>query len=286
MIRRLRDADGGSGVQAAGAAGAAVDRGMADVLTALGRVIDDETALVRVRAAPSPRGRAAVPAPSRRWQSRWWPALRSPAGVAAGLTAAVLAAGAVALAAIVIPAADHSGTAAPAAPAATTAYVVTRVDKALSAADPGLIAQMTVTSSSDATTTVTTREWSYGDQWRSVAYSAGKPSYSEGFASGSVYTLVSYRTGTWARADGMGRPVRTAPGPGGCAPVIAGLPVLFQPGLPGTGPPPSWQPSTVARDLRAAVSCGSLTVAGRPRIGGAETIELTSNPDSACRCAW
>jgi hypothetical protein len=39
-------------------------------------------------------------------------------------------------------------------------------------------------------------------------------------------------------------------------------------------------PSTVAKDLRAAVSCGSLASAGTQRVDRIETIKLTSSPDS------
>lgn len=60
--------------------------------------------------------------------------------------------------------------------------------------------------------------------------------------------------------------------------MAAGLPLLFQPRLPDSGlsahPPP-----TVVGDLRAAVSCGNLAVAGRKRVDGIETIELTSRPN-------
>src|ERR1700739_2200742 len=62
-------------------------------------------------------------------------ALRSVAG-----SAAVLAAGAVALVAVVVPGGAEN-------PGVGSAAVVKRVDKALSAAEPGEIAQMTVTTS-------------------------------------------------------------------------------------------------------------------------------------------
>jgi hypothetical protein len=254
MIRQMRDAD------------AAVGRGLADVLTALENVIDDEAALGRVYAGLRPSVPAGSPAPRRRLAVGWM------AGAAAVLTA-----GAAALVAVVLPGAVHKGTG---ASVVSAAYVVKRVDRALSAADPGLIARMTVITRGT-TETPTAEEWSYGDQWRSIAYSAaGKASYEEGFSSGSVYTLVSYPTRTWARQYGPGRPADLAPGPRGCEPVITDAPLLFQPGLPGVGPPPSWLPSTVARDLHAAVSCGSLSVAGRQRVDGAEAIELTSRPGS------
>lgn len=203
--------------------------------------------------------------------------------------AAALGAGAVALAVVVVPSPPHTGI-------DLTADVVKHVNSALTAADPGDIAQMTVTTSSAATyggntAATTAEEWSYGDQWRSVTYSSpGHPLFDEGSSTSSassVYTLVNYRTQTWTRRSGLGRPAAPLPlavsgnsGPHGCGPAVAALPLLFRFGLPGMGLPASTLPSTVARSLRTAVSCGTLTVAGRERVDGVEAIKLTSRPDS------
>jgi hypothetical protein len=158
--------------------------------------------------------------------------------------AAALTAGAVPLAAAGIPGASHNDTGA-------AAYVVKRAVSALNAAEPGQIAQMTVTTTVSAavpggqTVTTTAEEWSYDGQWRSVTNSpAGHPVYDEGYSTSSGLTLVSYQARTWARQPGLGRP------------------------------------ATVATALRAAVSCGTLAVAGRPRVDGIEAIELTSRPGS------
>ena len=227
--------------------------------------------------------------------------LRTTAGVAAVLTA-----GAVALVAVVVPGADGSGTREPLVPAA---YVVRRVDSALSAAEPGQIAQLTITTRGAAgpsatTATAATQEWSYGDEWRSVSYSStGHLVYNEGSSSSSVYTLVSYPTRTWARQRGLGRPNglvqpgkpvagkppvsnRAVPrgtpvlGPRGCEPTGGAARLLLQPGLPGIGFSASAPPATAARALRSAVSCGILAVAGRQRVDGIEAIKLTSRPGS------
>jgi hypothetical protein len=213
-------------------------------------------------------GRAA-----RRRRRRW--AMRSAA-------AAALTAGAVVLATGVVPGASDGGAAA--------ASVVTRVDGALSAAGPGQIAQMTITTHSvvmpgaTAATTTTAEEWSYGGQWRLVTYSPpGRLVYDEGFSSSSVYTLVSYLRREWARQPGLGRPaapVPLVPGRRSCGPVVAALSSLFQPGLPGLAWPAGWLPVTGASALRAAVSCGTLAVAGRQRVDGIEAIKLTSRPGS------
>lgn len=227
--------------------------------------------------------------------------------------AAALTAGGVALAAIVpgAPAATGTGI-------GTTAYVVQHVSSALTAAEPGDIAQIAVTrsitSANGKTVTSTADEWSYNDRWRSVVYSpAGERIYDEGFSSSSVYTLVSYLTRTWAREPGLGRPAAPAivpflfglspkflplpaalgyrPGrvkgvaaPRSCWPVISGVPLLFQPGLPGIGFAAgslagigfSATSLPAARALRNAISCGILTVAGHQNVDGVEAIELTS----------
>jgi hypothetical protein len=208
-------------------------------------------------------------------------ALRSAATAAAALTASV-----VALAAAGVPGARHVGTE---GPAVDTAYVVKRVDNALSAAGSAQIAQVTVTTRSapvpgGATVTTTAEEWSSGGRWRSVTNSpAGHPVYDQGVSSSSVYTLVNYQTRTWARQPGLGRPaapVPPVPGPRGCQTVVAALPWLFGPGLPGPGFSARSQPSAAASALRAAISCGTLAVAGRQSVDGIEAIKLTSRPGS------
>jgi hypothetical protein len=134
-------------------------------------------------------------------------ALRSVAGAATALAAA-----AVALVAVEVPGAGTGG------PAIASTAVVKRVDNALSAAEPGDIAQMKITTHSASpyggpAVTTTVEEWSYRDQWRSAADSpTGRLLYDEGFAS-SVYTLVNYRTRTWARETGLGRAAGALSGP-------------------------------------------------------------------------
>jgi hypothetical protein len=201
--------------------------------------------------------------------------LRRCISAGAAVTAA-LTAGIVALAAAAVPGARHDGT-------GLTAYVVKRVDSALSAAGPAEIAQMTVTTRGAAVPggAITAEEWAYGDQWRSVTDSpAGYPVYDEGSGTASVLTLVSYQTRAWARQRGLaGRPA-PASGPRNCKPVVAAVPSLFQSGLPGIDFAASSQLAAVAGSLRTAISCGTLAVAGRQRVDGIEAIELTSRPGS------
>ena len=188
--------------------------------------------------------------------------------------AATLAAGAVAFAAVVVPSTSPG--------ADPTAYVVQRISSALSAAGPE-IAQMTITSHGvempgGTIVALTAEEWSYGDQWRWVTNGpTGQANFDEGFRS-SVYTLVNYLSRTWAR-QAVTTPGTPGPGPvrHGCEAVVEALTSMFQPGLPGPGGQTSSLPTTAATALRSAVSCGTLTVAGRERVDGIEAIKLTSS---------
>jgi len=302
MIGRLRnDSRGGTNVEAAHGA---ISRGMADVLAALDNVIDDDAALGHVYAglarnlpeaaccsgatqvvdecAPIDMLGSAVTTPraSRPATSRHKLAVRS---VAAAMVAALAAgASAVALRAAGAPGVDHDGTD---GPADRGSYVVKRVSSALRIAETGEIAQMTVTTDGAAlpggrTATTTSEEWSRGEQWRSVTGSpAGHLAYDEGSSATSLYTLVSYPTRAWAREPGLGRPAAPASDPGSCKSAVAAHPLLFQPGPPGSGFS-AGSALTVASNLRAAVSCGTLAPAGRQRVDGLEAIQLMSRPDS------
>ncbi len=217
---------------------------------------------------------------SPRWRRPFW------------LAAAAAGVAAIAVAAVVVPSALLNGAGGPVAYAAN---VVKGVNSALSKADSHAFAQMTVTTTvtpvyGGKTTTSTAEEWSYGDRWRSVTNPrAGRPVYDEGFSTSSVYTLVNYKQRTWARQAGLGRPAKPSSGTHGCRQVSAAGPLLFQPSLPATGvsakPGPARPFSansllTVARTLHAAVSCGTLDVAGRQHIDGITAIKLTSGGGS------
>ena len=191
---------------------------------------------------------------------------------------AVLAAGAAALAVIALPRVSGTGQ-----QAVDAAYVIRRVDNALSAAAPGTIAQMTVTTTGATVPDGTAEEWSNGGQWRSVMYSSsGQPVYDEGHSAKSTFTLVSYPAHAWARQESGYAPYAPFPRKQECRAlgVFGPFPVLFQFGLSGKGTSARSLPVSVADALRNAISCGSLTVAGRPTIDGTETIKLTSRPGS------
>jgi len=205
--------------------------------------------------------------------------------------AAVLAAGAVALVAVVVPGAGRIGTGERITP---TAYVLRRVDSALSAAEPGTIAQMKVRTlyavPGGKTRTVTAEEWSDAGRWRSVTFSsAGQPVYDQGSTASSLYTVVSYPKHTWGRlylragnliGPRAGSHISMPRGysvPRGCSFPVS---LLFRSGLPGMRPSAGALPATVARDLRTAISCGALRVVGRRRLDGVSAIELRSTPKS------
>ena len=243
-----------------------------------------EAAIAAARAESLPAGRtagdgsaSAEPAHRAGRRPRRRLVLLTAAGVAAALVAGVAV-----LASVKAHGGRQNGSE---VPVITAAYIVKRVDGALSAAEPGKIARMTVTAAGGAAVPgggATTEEWSYGDQWRAVTYSSsGHPLYDAGLSAAAAYTLVNYPARTWARLPGMGRPAALVPGPRGCAPAVAALSWLVHPGLPGgPGFAGSSLPSTVASALRAAIACGALADAGRQRVDGTEVIELTSRPGS------
>jgi hypothetical protein len=191
------------------------------------------------------------------------------------VASAALAAAAVAAAAVALPGTSHhSGVPGPGQssgpPAVDTAYLVHRVDGALSAAEPAEIARMTVTTSTVLGTS-TAEEWSYGKRWRVMFSRAGKPVFDVGVGSSSVLTMVFYSSQTWLRKRGQVSPA--APKQHGCERVTTALSMLFFPGMPGADA----SPATVVSLLRTAISCGTLTVAGHQRVDGIDAIKLTSS---------
>jgi hypothetical protein len=193
---------------------------------------------------------------------------------------AVLAACVVALVAVAVPGARDSLIVRP-KPTQTidTAYLMKHVDDALTAVAPAQIAQMNVTTTALGSTS-TAREWSYGNQWRSVVYSpAGQPLYETG-GNSSLYTLISYSARTWSRASGIYGPGAPASGHGGCKQLASALFSLLRPGAPPLGVAAGAPPASVVSVLHAAISCGSLTEAGHQRVAGIEATELRSGKGS------
>jgi hypothetical protein len=189
--------------------------------------------------------------------------------------AALAACTAAVVAAVALPGAHHNAPGP--TPTIDTAYVTKRVAIALSTAAPAEIAQMTVTSSRPGGGTTTAKEWSYGDQWRSVEYSStGQPVFEEGGAS-STYTLVNYSTRTWARQRGVVGQTEPAPRQTGCVLAGAALSPLFGPTSKLSAGSSS---ASVVQLLHTAISCGTLTEAGQQRVDGIEATKLTSSSGS------
>jgi len=200
---------------------------------------------------------------------------RAQRSVTAGAALAACAAAVVAVVFVGLPGAQ------PKSPSPTqtidTAYVTKHVASALSAAGPAEIAQMTVTSSRPGGGTATVKEWSYGDQWRSVEYSStGQPVFEEGGAA-STYTLVNYSTRTWASQRGVAGQTEPAPRKTGCVLAGAALAPLFGPTAKLSAGSSS---ASVVQLLHAAISCGTLTLDGQQRVDGIEATKLTSSPGS------
>ncbi len=205
-----------------------------------------------------------------------------------GLTAA-LAAGVVAIVSVGTPGSHHR---VDADPALTTASVVARIDRALSNSAAGDVAQLRVSVSmvfAAKAVTLTALEWFYARRWRAVAKTgSGRLLTDESTvstASGTGLTLVDYGTRTWGREIPVRPPFRVvqpAPVPASCSgPAYADPFAGIVPGdaalvgsLSGT------TSASMAQDLRTAVSCGTLTMAGRQYVDGVDAIKLTSAPKS------
>jgi hypothetical protein len=194
--------------------------------------------------------------------------------VTAGAALAACAAAVVAVVFAGLPGA-HQNSSGP-TPSVDTAYVTKRVASALSGAGLAEIAQMTVTSSGPVGTR-TAKEWSYGDQWRSVVYSSpGQPVFEEGGAS-STYTLVNYSARTWGRQRGVVGQTEPPSQQTGCVRAAAALSLLLRPGIGLSAGSPS---ASVVQLLRTAISCGTLAEAGQQRVDGIEATKLTSSSGS------
>ncbi len=228
--------------------------------------------------------------------------LRAPAGIVAlaarrrsrrlalrsggGVTAA-LAAGAVAVLAVGGPGAHHDGAH---SPDITTDSVVAHVDHALLSV-AGDVAQLSV-SVSGATiggkaAALTAAEWFYNRRWRVMIKTASGRTVSDesvvSTSSGTDLTVVSYATRTWGSADPLRLPYRITqpPRPGNCTGSTANPFADVTPGdLALVDSLAGFTSETMAQDLRTAISCANLTVAGSQRIDGVEAIKLTSTPKS------
>jgi hypothetical protein len=205
----------------------------------------------------------------------------------AGLTAA-LAAGAAAVAAVGMPGARHRGND---ESVVTAGYVVGRVDRAVGTAAAGDVVALTVSVSTmfaGKTGTLTAAEWLYARRWRVATRMPSGRLLSDESAvstpSGTSVTLVSYPTQMWGREVPVRPPLRVVP------PTVAGSCSDPDRADPFAGIAPGdlaiadslsgVTSAAMTQDLRAAISCGTLTVAGRQHVDGVDAIKLTSVPKS------
>lgn len=205
----------------------------------------------------------------------------------AGLTAAI-AAGAAAVATVGMPGARHRGAD---VSVITTGYVVGKIDRALGAAAAGDVAQLTVSVSAMVaakTANLTAAEWFYARRWRAVTrMSSGRLLSDESAistSSGTGVTLVSFPTKTWGREVPVRPPLRVVPpaAPGACSGPAQADPFadVGPANLALAGTLSGLTSTAMTQDLRAAIACGTLTMAGRQHVDGIDAIKLRSVPKS------
>ena len=172
----------------------------------------------------------------------------------------------------------------------TTAYVVTRVERALAPAaqdnvlgylrreyrpgsilvpaGPGLLRVSYRPGASSPWSVGYTLSWMYHGTVKVSAFTAtGQRIFTDGSTmgqAGPASTVVMYRNGTWWTWTAAATPARAAQGP---APSSCGPDVLLQPG-PGNGWPAF---------IRHQLSCGEYALDGRQRVDGIDAIKITGN---------
>jgi hypothetical protein len=186
------------------------------------------------------------------------------ARAAAALAALPLAAAAAA-AAVLLP-----GSAAPRAQDA--AYLVSHVTRALGAVPAGTV--LSTQSTSDASSTVIDL-WASGPDTRIKISQAGKLVTDTGtVAAGTTTTaVVDYQDKTWWRSSAPSAGDGSSGTPSGkyACDTVDGF---------------TANPASMAADLRAEVSCGSLKAGGTAAVGGVTAIELTSAPWHGLTTTW
>jgi hypothetical protein len=188
---------------------------------------------------------------------------------AAAALAALPVAGAAVAAAVLFP-----GPAAPAAPRAQdAAYVVSRVTRALDAVPGGTV--LSVQSTSDDSSTVIDL-WASGPDTRIKISAAGKLVSDTGtVAAGTATTtaFVDYQDKTWWRSSAA------SAGDGSSGTASAKYACDSVDGF-------TADPGSMAADLRAEVSCGSLKAAATATMGGVTVIGLTSAARYGLTTTW
>jgi hypothetical protein len=204
----------------------------------------------------------------------------------AGLTAA-LAAGAAAVATVGMPGARHHGDDV----AFTARYVEGRVEHALRSAVAGDVAQLSVSVSTmfaGKTASLTAAEWFHARRWRAVTRLPSGQLLSDesavSTAAGMGLTFVSYPIRTWGREVPFRPPARGVQptDPGSCGDPAKSDPFadVAPANLALAGSLSGLTSAAMSQDLRTAISCGTLAIAGRQHVDGIDAIRLTSVPKS------
>ncbi len=180
---------------------------------------------------------------------------------AAAVLAALPVVGAAAAAAVFLP-----GPAAPAQlHAQDTAYLVSRVTRALGAVPADAVVSVQATSEASP---LVTDIWARGPDMRIEAFVAGKLVSDSGTVTAGTTTTsvnVDYRDKTWRRST-----AEAGDGSSGTVPTRRACD-----GVDGSLD----DPGAMAAELRALVSCGALKAGGTAAVGGVTAIELTSVRD-------
>jgi hypothetical protein len=222
--------------------------------------------------------------PARRGPGRQGPGRRKVFSMAAGIAMAAAVAGLLAVLLPNSPATGGHGKAASAQQIRTTAYVITRVEHALSLSGrdnvlgyartvypPGTVAEPAADVVRVQLEPGASSPWSVGSMVRwsyqgTMSLSAVSPTGKRVFARGTTVAhgkpatvVVIYRDATWWRPAGGAAPARNAGAPSSCGPDV-------------TIGPGGW-PAFIREEL----SCGEYMTAGRQLVDGMDAIKITGN---------
>ena len=222
--------------------------------------------------------------PGRQGPGRQGPGRRKLFSMAAGVVVAAAVAGLLAVLLPGSPVTGGDGKAASAQQIRTTAYVITRVERALSLSGrdnmlgyartvypPGTVAEPAADvvrvqrepGTSSPWSVGSAVRWSYRGTMSLSAFSAtGQRVFARGITSGHgkpTTVVVIYRDATWWRAAGGAVPARSAGAPPRCGPDV-------------TLGPGGW-PAFIREEL----SCGEYAMDGRQQVDGMDAIKITGN---------
>lgn len=242
------------------------------------------SAIAVARAEEEQAGRRHSRGPGSRGPGRRGPARRKLFSMAAGVAVAAAVAGLLAVLFPNSPVTGGHGKAASAQQIRTTAYVITRVEHALSLSGsnnvlgyartvypPGTIVEPAANvvhvlpepGVSSPWSVGSTVRWSYQGTMSLSAFSAtGQRVFARGITPGhgkQTTVVVIYRDATWWRAAGGTVPEQNGPAPSSCGPDVT----------IGSGGWPAF--------IREELSCGEYAADGRQRVDGMDAIKITGD---------